>query len=335
MAKRHLCEIEEKLSFVPAGKLFFEKRVSKYNTPFYLEEVTSQSAGKGFLETWTIFPGVELTHSLYCASQYSFQHASHSSIMQINHCRFGRIGWEMHDGIHIYLGPGNLSLHTLDICTESVMNFPLKCYEGIAITVDFKMLEQNLPEVLRDANIHGEPFCGKFCGQKGYTAIATSPQVNRIFSELYTLPTHMQIPYFKLKVQELLLFLSMLEPEKEKELDHFYSQQIEAIQAMHCLMTEHLEHRYTITELSKQYLMNTTTLKTIFKSVYGAPIATYMKEYRIRQAAQLLQDTTYSIAEIAERVGYENQSKFTSAFRSVLHLPPAAYRKLNAAEHSR
>ena len=81
--------------------------------------------------------------------------------------------------------------------------------------------------------------------------------------------------------------------------------------------------------------MNTTTLKTIFKSVYGAPIATYMKEYRIRQAAQLLQDTTYSIAEIAERVGYENQSKFTSAFRSVLHLPPAAYRKLNAAEHSR
>ena len=40
--------------------------------------------------------------------------------------------------------------------------------------------------------------------------------------------------------------------------------------------------RVSFEELSKQYLMNTTTLKSVFKAVYGMPIASYMKEYRMK-----------------------------------------------------
>lgn len=50
------------------------------------------------------------------------------------------------------------------------------------------------------------------------------------------------------------------------------------------MLTEHLDQRFTIDELSKRYLINTSTLKEVFKTVYGLPIASYMKEYRIRQA---------------------------------------------------
>lgn len=330
MTESHLREIEEKLADVPMGKLFTEDHFSEHSAPIRPEEISCRSEGKGLMERWIIFPGVSFVHSTYRADSYVVHHAPHGSILQINHCRRGRIGWEMCDGINIYLGPGDLSVHTMEVCGDAVMNFPLGCYEGIAMFVDFGMLESDMPEALREAGIDGKQFRDKFCGQRGYTAVSASSQIDHIFSELYTLPPHMQVPYFKLKVQELLLFLSMLEPEREKELDQFYSQQIEAVQAIHRQLTEHLEQRYTITQLSRQYLMNTTTLKAIFKRVYGAPIAAYMKEYRVRQAAQLLRDTTYSVAEIAERVGYENQSKFTSAFRSVLHLPPAAYRKQNA-----
>ncbi len=52
-----------------------------------------------------------------------------------------------------------------------------------------------------------------------------------------------------------------------------------------------------------------------------------MKEYRIRKAAQLLRETEDSIAEIAARVGYENQSKFTAAFKELMQTLPTAYRK--------
>lgn len=57
-----------------------------------------------------------------------------------------------------------------------------------------------------------------------------------------------------------------------------------------------------------------------------------MKEYRIRQAAVLLRQTQATIAEIANKVGYENQSKFATAFRDVLKISPAEYRKENASD---
>lgn len=326
MPDQHLQEIKEKLSTMAKGRLLIKQHTPELDVPFLLEEVDSWSDGKGFIENWSVFPGVSLMHGLYCADRYVFHHAPHSAI-QINHCRHGQIRWKMRDGINIFWGPGDLCLHTMDVCTETVMNFPQGYYEGIAVTLDFEILEQHLPDVLREAGIKGRWFHNKFCGHGRHTVVSANPRITHIFSELYTLPAHLEIPYYKLKVQELLLFLSMLEPEKEKKMGQYRSQQIEIIKSIHQQMTECLDKRFTIEELSKQYLMNSTTLKALFKNVYGAPIATYMKEYRIQQAAQLLRETECSIAEIAEQVGYENQSKFTSAFRSVLHLPPAAYRK--------
>ena len=43
----------------------------------------------------------------------------------------------------------------------------------------------------------------------------------------------------------------------------------------------------------------------------------------------MLTDTDKSIAEIASLVGYESQSRFTSAFKSQYNLVPSDYRKIN------
>ena len=99
------------------------------------------------------------------------------------------------------------------------------------------------------------------------------------------------------------------------------------MQEIHHQLTEHLDRRYTIEELSRQYLINTSSLKEIFKGVYGMPIATYMKEFRIRKAMELLQQTDDSIAEIAAKVGYETQGKFAKAFKEFTNLTPSSYRK--------
>ena len=86
--------------------------------------------------------------------------------------------------------------------------------------------------------------------------------------------------------------------------------------------------RVSFEELSKQYLMNTTTLKSVFKAVYGMPIASYMKEYRMKLASNMLLHEDKSISEIAAAVGYKSQSKFTSAFRDIFQILPTAYQKL-------
>lgn len=101
----------------------------------------------------------------------------------------------------------------------------------------------------------------------------------------------------------------------------------EIIHTIHEYLIEHLADRITIEDLSKQFLMNPTTLKKVFKEVYGTSIAAYMKQQRIQKAAQLLKDTNMTIAQIALAVGYESQSRFTSAFSDVYGSLPSTYRK--------
>jgi len=105
------------------------------------------------------------------------------------------------------------------------------------------------------------------------------------------------------------------------------AEQVKIIREIHDHLTEHMEQRVTIEELSHRYLINPTTLKTVFKEVYGNSLAAHMKEHRMEKAAALLRETDMSVAEIAGQVGYESQSKFTAAFKEQFGQRPTAYRR--------
>lgn len=112
----------------------------------------------------------------------------------------------------------------------------------------------------------------------------------------------------------------------EDEHDHPVAQSPQ-IQAVHQLLTADLSQRHTIDSLAHRFYMDSSTLKREFRQAYGLPIATYLKEYRIKKAMELLSDTDESIGVIAAKVGYETQSKFTTAFKAMTQLSPSEYRK--------
>lgn len=101
----------------------------------------------------------------------------------------------------------------------------------------------------------------------------------------------------------------------------------EIIYQIHGYLIQHLADRVTIEALAKQFLMNPTTLKKVFKEVYGTSLAAHMKQHRMEHAAQLLKETEMPIGQIALSVGYESQSRFTNAFRATYGLLPTAYRR--------
>ena len=219
----------------------------------------------------------------------------------------------------------------MDNCA-SEMSFPLKHYRGISVVINLSVVVKNPPEILSDSGIDILQFKEKFCADGNCFIMRAKDEIEHIFSELYSVPDCLQKPYFRLKVQELLLFLCMVDVSKEKRRELYTSPQVEIIKTIHKRLVSNLQERPTIEELSKEYLINPTTLKDTFKGIFGQPIGSYMKEYRIRQAAILLRQTQSTIAEIANKVGYENQSKFATAFRDVLKITPAEYRKQNSGE---
>ena len=105
------------------------------------------------------------------------------------------------------------------------------------------------------------------------------------------------------------------------------AEQVKIIREIHDDLAQHMDRRVTIEELAHRYLINPTTLKTVFKEVYGSSLAAHMKEHRMEKAAALLRETDMSVAEIAGQVGYESQSKFTAAFKEQFGLLPTAYRR--------
>ena len=105
------------------------------------------------------------------------------------------------------------------------------------------------------------------------------------------------------------------------------SEHIKTIHKVHSYLIENLEKRITIENLSRQFLINPTTLKDTFKEVFGCSIAAHIKNHRLEKAAQLLTTTSKSVSEISALVGYASQSKFSAAFYKQYNTSPLKYRK--------
>ena len=283
------------------------------------------------MTVYQVYPGIQVIYNDFEAAGCAWEENLDHDILEINHCREGREGSRLLSGSCLYLGEGDLSIHTMDNCAPE-MSFPLRHYRGISVLINLKMAAEAPPEILSESGIDILKFKEKFCHDGNCFIMRAKDEIEHIFSELYSVPECLQRPYLKLKVQELLLFLCMVDVSKEKQRTQYTSPQVELVKEIHKRLTANLQERPTIEELSKEYLINTATLKDTFKGIYGQPIGAYMKEYRIRQAADLLRQTQVSVAEIASQVGYENQSKFASAFRDIMKIAPAEYRKQSSDE---
>ena len=88
-----------------------------------------------------------------------------------------------------------------------------------------------------------------------------------------------------------------------------------------------LSQNHTARELAERFQVAETSLKNYFRGVFGENLSTFLREARMRRAAELLQSSELRVAEIAAQVGYENQSKFAAVFVRRFGCPPLEYRR--------
>lgn len=299
-----------------------------------LEAIRNYLAERGGdrMETVELYRGIELSYvNITGCEQLSFRGLkgyddAFDRVLVIGHCRRGRIGIKTGNGSSVYLGQTDICVHSMKVCADAELFLPTESFEGVVVCVDLRGLSERPPEILSGTGIDGELLYEKFCKEGTIVSVAGNEKTERIFSALYSCPERLRLAYQKLRVTELLLYLGVSETLSESRLTEYRSEQTEVIRRIHDQLTEHIDRRFTIAELSKQYLMNPTTLKAAFKSVYGTSIAAHIKEHRMELAAKLLRETELSIAEIAARVGYDSQSKFTSAFKEYCGKLPKDYR---------
>lgn len=93
----------------------------------------------------------------------------------------------------------------------------------------------------------------------------------------------------------------------------------------------HLHHRpaaaWTLETLAHDVGISRSTLAERFTQVVGRPPMQYLAHWRMQLASRLLSESTAKVAAIAFDVGYESEAAFSRAFKKVVGVSPAAWRR--------
>lgn len=89
----------------------------------------------------------------------------------------------------------------------------------------------------------------------------------------------------------------------------------------------HPTEKFTIEQLSRESNLSKSYFQRCYKSYFNVtPIADVINS-RIKYSKQLLLTTNYSISEIAEIIGYQNDIQFIKQFKAITKKTPGQYRK--------
>lgn len=95
-------------------------------------------------------------------------------------------------------------------------------------------------------------------------------------------------------------------------------------------MLDHPERPFTLDGLAEIAGMSRSAFAAHFAEAFEQAPIEFLKELRLRQAADLLRTTDLPIKAIAGRVGYTSRSYFSRAFKACHGVEPAAFRSAAA-----
>lgn len=90
---------------------------------------------------------------------------------------------------------------------------------------------------------------------------------------------------------------------------------------------EHFNETISLAEVANQVHRSPEYFSRLFKEVTGENFSTYLINYRLMRAKQLLTNTELKVTEIAYRVGYQNPSYFSRIYKKYLGITPEDQRR--------
>ncbi|MDR6551081.1 AraC family transcriptional regulator [Paenibacillus qinlingensis] len=92
-------------------------------------------------------------------------------------------------------------------------------------------------------------------------------------------------------------------------------------------LRQHYQSDVTNTSLAEEFHFHPNYIVRCMKEIYDCTPMAYLHEYRIEQAKLLLIKTEWSIARIAEHIGFLNAPYFSNCFKAAIGMSPLRFRK--------
>lgn len=295
------------------------------------EYLYTNETGDSKITVYPICPGVEVAYVAVHGMEFDFgliEKEFHKNCASIRFCREGRIEQEMGREF-FYLMPGDCSIVLHDKLSKT-FQLPLKHYHGIHIGIDFDVSANFLFAFLEMCGIASLDVVKQLCGENSYVILRSVEWIKKFFEEFYKVDSSQCLEYLRIKSPEFFYRMKYMKLDNcDKSLVPYT--QVELVKSVADYISKNINEKMTIQKLTLEFGVSVTHLQNAFRSVYGMPVISFIRMQKMQSAAQALIHTTRTIEEVAEEFGYENESKFSAAFKKIMGDSPSVYRR----EHSK
>lgn len=289
--------------------------------------------GKAKITHYKVFPGVDLYINDIHGNDVIPQNPEPVNAVEINFCTAGRyeLFWA---GSRILLQDGDFSINRENpaVKAENKYCFPTGKYQGVELLIFPEEAEKWCQTNLQAFPIPFSEIIDSTLGKRWVRFGKASLQCEHISRELYAVNPHSRLMWIRLKVLELMMALT----------DGIIEQEQEYIPSDRAQLARHLRDHmigmdsgeFSLERIAKEHKLSVSQMQRIFKSVYGQTMYQYLKQYRLEEAADILQNSEASVEEIAFSAGYQSAGKFTEAFKNRYGITPLSYRRRKTMEYN-
>lgn len=96
------------------------------------------------------------------------------------------------------------------------------------------------------------------------------------------------------------------------------------------LLHRDINRHWTVDDLGREVGLSRSALADRFVRLIGLPPMHYLASWRMQVATEKLRNTSASLAQIADTVGYESEAAFSRAFKKAFGIAPATWRRSNS-----
>jgi AraC-like DNA-binding protein len=93
------------------------------------------------------------------------------------------------------------------------------------------------------------------------------------------------------------------------------------------LLHRDITRRWTVDDLGREVGLSRSALADRFIRLIGVPPMHYLASWRMQAATEKLRNTSASLAQVAEMVGYDSEAAFSRAFKKAFGAAPATWRR--------
>lgn len=294
-----------------------DHKISYYYNKEYINGKTIQ---------YEIFDGIWLVYHDLAFDRPELYPFEADGLIQLNYCISGRCEVHVKKSKVFYIGAGDFIVALLKSrqCRHS---FPLGNYKGISIMAKSEKLDNFLQTIFPNTKMAGKKLITKLEKHSEYFLLSNNTEIKNIMQELIVSDQELFKETAIVKFAELIILIMKNDIELQADKPYFDRQMVQTVKKIKQEVTVNIEQHMKIEEIAFRFHISSKAFSECFKAVYGKTYYSFIKEFRIKKAADLLLKENHSVADIAMMAGYQNASKFSKAFSDIMGVTPICYRR--------